>query len=42
MRASGLHPTVISLIERARRSAKAKTVAQLARALRVRPADLMP
>ncbi len=40
--AAGLHRTHISLIERGRRSARLETIEQLARALRIQPAELMP
>ena len=40
--AAGLHRTHISLIERGRRSARLETIEQLARALKVQPAEMMP
>lgn len=40
--AAGLHRTHISLIERGQRSVRIETVKQLAAALRVQPAKLMP
>jgi transcriptional regulator with XRE-family HTH domain len=40
--AARLHRTHISLIERGRRSVRLDTVEQLARALAVQPAELMP
>lgn len=40
--AAGLHRTHVSLIERGQRSARLETVEALAKALRVKPGDLMP
>ena len=40
--AAGLHRTHISLIERGQRSARLETVEQLAVALGIQPAELMP
>jgi transcriptional regulator with XRE-family HTH domain len=40
--AAGLHRTHISLIERGLRSVRIETIARLALALRVQPANLMP
>ena len=40
--AAKLHRTHIGLIERAKREPRIDTVAALAKALRVQPADLMP
>jgi len=39
---AGLHRTAVSFIERAQRSATLETVARLASALGVEPAELMP
>lgn len=39
---AGLHRTHISLIERGQRSARLETIEQLALALRIQPAELMP
>ncbi|MEM7210314.1 MAG: helix-turn-helix transcriptional regulator [Pseudomonadota bacterium] len=39
---AGLHRTHVSLLERAQRSARLETIEQLARALGVQPAELMP
>jgi transcriptional regulator with XRE-family HTH domain len=39
--ASGLHRTEISLLERAGREPRLTTVVRLARALKIRPADLL-
>lgn len=39
---AGLHRTHISLIERGQRSARLETIEQLALALGVQPAELMP
>lgn len=39
---AALHRTHISLIERGQRSARLETIEQLAKALGIQPADLMP
>jgi transcriptional regulator with XRE-family HTH domain len=39
--ASGLHRTEISLLERSGREPRLRTIVRLARALKVRPADLL-
>jgi transcriptional regulator with XRE-family HTH domain len=39
--ASGLHRTEISLLERAAREPRLTTIVRLARALKVKPADLL-
>lgn len=40
--AAALHRTHVSLVERGRRSVRLDTIEQLARALGVQPAELMP
>jgi len=40
--AAGLHRTHISLIETGKRSVQLETIEQLAKALKVQPAELMP
>lgn len=40
--AAGLHRTHISLIETGKRSVQLETIEQLAKALKVQPAEIMP